>query len=246
MRTGNGNGVPTPPAGPRPVVLVRYRPGVTGETARTVHVVPLPTDRQAGAVGALCGAALMLGDIEVVGPGEGMPCTVCVVTHVTGTALAGEPPAGSPDGVDATGLAAGGACYQEWDWPVILHRDQVRLSLSLEVSALAIPVALGIEVTQILTQRRCAPAVLTHPYAPEHRIVLTGERYGVTLPWPAQAHRVTGVLLLPPTVTPRGPITWIQPPRQDSLRLCREIDLFGALRTALSSPGGLSLGGDPP
>lgn len=114
MSTGNGTGVLTAAAGPRPVVLVRYRPGLVGETARTVHVVPLPTDSQAGAVGALCGAALMLGDLETVTPGEGMPCTVCVVTHVTGTAVAGESPAGSPDGVDAAGFAAGGACYQQW------------------------------------------------------------------------------------------------------------------------------------
>ncbi len=156
------------------------------------------------------------------------------------------PRAGSPDGVDAEGLGAGGACYQQWDWPVIVHRGQVRLSLSREVSALAIPVALGTEVTQILTQRRRAPAVLTHPYAPEHRIVLTGEGHGVMLPWPAPAHRVTGVVLLPPTVTPRGPITWIHPPRPDSLRLCRDIDLFGALRIALSPPSGPLPGGDPP
>jgi hypothetical protein len=26
----------------RPVTLVRYRPGVVGETARTVHLIPLP------------------------------------------------------------------------------------------------------------------------------------------------------------------------------------------------------------
>ena len=108
------------------------------------------------------------------------------------------PRAGSPDGVDAEALGAGGAWYQQWDWPVIVHRGQVRLSRSREASALAIPVTLGTEVTQILTQRRCAPAVLAHSYAPEHQIVLTGERYGVMLPWPAQAHRVTGVLLLPP------------------------------------------------
>ena len=31
----------------RPVMLVRYRPGVSGETARIVHVVPLPTDGRA-------------------------------------------------------------------------------------------------------------------------------------------------------------------------------------------------------
>jgi hypothetical protein len=230
-----------------PVVLVRYRPGVTGETARTVHVVPLPTDGLAGVVGALCGAALMLEGIETVVPGQGMPCTMCVITHVTGTAPIGEPPAGNPDGAGA-GLAAGGAYYQQWDWPVILHRDQVRLSLHCDVSALAIPVPLGTEVTEILTRRRCAPAVLAHPDIPEHRIVLTGERYGVPLPWPHQVHRVTGVLLLPPTVTPRGPITWAQPPQEDSLRLCREIDLFGALRTALSEspPSDPPHGGDPP
>ncbi|MGQ0719226.1 MAG: hypothetical protein ACT4NP_18320 [Pseudonocardiales bacterium] len=45
-----------------------------------------------------------------------------------------------------------------------------------------------------------------------------------------------GVLLLPPTVTPRGPITWVRPPGENSLRLCREIDLFGAVRTALNDP----------
>jgi hypothetical protein len=117
---------------------------------------------------------------------------------------------------------------------VTLHRDQVRLSLHGDVSALIIPVPLGTEVTRILTQRRCAPPVLAHPYAPEHHILLTGERYGVPLPWPPQVHQVTGALLLPPTLTPRGPVTWAHSPRQDSLRLCREIDLLGALRTALS------------
>ena len=84
-----------------------------------------------------------------------------------------EPLTGSPD---SAGLAAGGVAYQEWGWPVILHRDQVPLSLHRDVSALMIPVPLGTEVTEILTQRRCAPAVLAHPYTPEHHIVLTGER----------------------------------------------------------------------
>ncbi len=230
-------------AAARPVVLVRYRRGVTGETARTVHVVPLPTDGQVGAVGALCGAALMLGDIETVSPGEGMPCTVCIVTQALGVSLAGEPAAGDADSADAAGLAADGTCYQQWGWPMILHRDQVQLSLYRDVVALAIPIPLCTEVTEILARRGAAPAVLVHPYTPDHRILLTGERYGVTLPWPHQVHRVTGVLLLPPTVTPRGPITWARPPREDSLRLCREIDLFGALRTALNDT---PPGGDPP
>jgi len=233
-------------AAARPVVLVRYRPGVVGETARTVHMVPLPTDQRVGAVSALCGAALTLHNIEIITPGEGMPCTVCVINQVTSTT-----PTRLMDGPETAGnagLAAGGACYQEWGWPVTLHRDQVRLSLHHEVSALAIPVPLCTEVTDVLTLRRCAPLVLAHPYAPEHRIVLTGERYGVRLPWPAGVHRITGVLLLPPTVTPRGPITWTRTPREDSLRLCREIDLFGALRTALGdcSPRDRPAGGEAP
>jgi hypothetical protein len=41
-------------------------------------------------------------------------------------------------------------------------------------------------------------------------------------------------LLLLPTITPRGPITWTRPPQHNSLRLCREINIFGALRTVLS------------
>ncbi|MGH3815672.1 MAG: hypothetical protein ACRDUV_25000 [Pseudonocardiaceae bacterium] len=251
MSAGNGHGGPG--AGvvvtvARPVVLVRFRPGVAGETARTVHVVPLPAEGRAGAVSALCGAVLMLEDIEIVRPGEGMPCTACVVHRMKGTTPTGQPPAGGPESADAVGRGAGGVAYQEWDWPVTLHRDQVRLSLDGEVSALAIPVPLAIEATRILGARGCSAPVLAHPYAPEHRIVLTGERYGVTLPCPTQVHRLTGVLLLPPTATPRGPISWIQPPQPDSLRGCREIDLFGALRTALhdSPAGNPSPGGDPP
>jgi hypothetical protein len=242
MRTSKGYGGECRAAATRPVVLVRYRPGVVGETARLVHVVVLPAQGQAGAVEALCGAALRLADMETVAPGEGMPCTVCVLHHLTHTIPTGKRPPGGPDTAGAAGLVAGGACYQGWGWPVMLHRDQVRLSLHGDVSAVAIPLWLCTEVLEVLTRRRCAPPVLAHPYAPGHRIVLTGERYGVRLPWPAQVHGITGVLLLPPTVTPRGPITWARVPREDSLLLCREIDLFGALRTALS---GSALGDSP-
>jgi hypothetical protein len=214
----------------RPVMLLRYRPGVVGETARTVHVVPLPPDGQAGVVGALCGAVLMLPDMETVIPGAGMPCTDCVLTLGRSTPAIGEPPAGSS--AEGAGLAAGGLAYHGWGWPVTVHGDQIGLSLCREVSAWAMPVPLCTDVTRILTDRGCAPPVLAHPDTPEHRIILTGERYGVRLPWPHDVHQVTGVLLLPPTVTPHGPITWTQPPQEDSLRGCREIDLFGALRTA--------------
>jgi hypothetical protein len=97
---------------------------------------------------------------------------------------------------------------------VTLHRDQVQVQLSLhhDVSALAIPVQLCSEVTEVLTRRRGAPPVLAHPYAPEHRIVLSAERYAVRLPRTAGVHPITGALL-PPTVTPRGPITWARPRR---------------------------------
>jgi hypothetical protein len=157
-----------------------------------------------------------------------MPCTVCVLIHVTGSTPAGEPPTPGPDTAGAAQRAAGGACYQEWDWPVTLPQVQVQVQVSLhhEVSAPAIPVQLCREVTEVLTRRRCAPPMLAHPYAPEHRIVLSAERYAVRLPWPAGVHRITGVLL-PPTVTPRGPVTWARPSREDSLPLCREIDLLG-------------------
>ena len=57
---------------------------------------------------------------------------------------------------------------------MIQHRDQIRLSLDCDVSAIEIPILFSAE---------------------------------------------------------GGSITWVQPPRQDSLHLSREIDVFGALRT---------------
>jgi hypothetical protein len=137
---------------------------VAGETVRTVHVVTLPTEGQAGVVSALCGAVLMLEDIETVNPGEGMPCTACVVHRMTGPTPTGQPPADGPESADAVGCGTGGVAYQGWGWPVTLHRDQVRLSLDREVSALAIPVPLAIEATRILATRGCSAPVLTHPY----------------------------------------------------------------------------------
>lgn len=70
-------------ASARPVALVRYRPGVTGETARMVHLIPLPNGGQEGAVHALCGVLLCTAGIEIVTPGHGMPCSSCVLSHVT-------------------------------------------------------------------------------------------------------------------------------------------------------------------
>jgi hypothetical protein len=218
----------------RPVTLVRYRPGVAGETARTVHLVPLPIGDPAGTVTALCETLLRREDVEPVTPGQGMPCMVCIFNHVAG----GPPPPQATTGctrVDTDPLAAT-AGYRAWGWPVILHRDQIRLNLDGDTGALIIPVPLAAEVTAILATRRCPVPVLAHPYAPEHRILLMAERFGVTLPWPPGVHQVTGTLLLPPTVTPRGPITWTQQPGPDALSLCPEIDVLTALRTALNDP----------
>jgi hypothetical protein len=215
----------------QPVILVRYRPGVAGQTTREVHLIPTPDARVAGTVATLCGALLSLEKIETLSPGQGMPCMMCALHQVNATAPVVEPPAGSPDN-EATGLI-NGAVYQAWDWPVIQHRDQIRLSLDCDVSAIAIPILLSAEATQILTERHCAPAVLAHPYAPEHHLILTGERFGVALPWPPSVQQITGALMLPPTMTPRGPITWVQPPHQNSLHFSREIDVFSALHTVL-------------
>jgi len=213
-------------------MLVRYRPGVAGQSARAVHLIPMPDARVAGTVATLCGALLSLEKIEALSSGQGLPCMTCALRQVNATAPVVEPPAGSPDS-EATGLI-NGAVYQAWGWPVIQHRDQIRLSLDCDVSAIAVPILLSAEVTQILTERHCAPAVLANPYAPEHHLILTGERFGVALPWPPSVQQVTGALMLPPTMTPRGPITWVQPPGQDSLHFSREIDVFGALRTVLA------------
>ncbi|MGQ0778013.1 MAG: hypothetical protein ACT4NY_26985 [Pseudonocardiales bacterium] len=137
--------------------------------------------------------------------------------------------------VDTDLLAVTDNC-QAWGWPVTLRRNQISLNLDSDTVALIIPVPLATEVTAILTQRRCSVPVLAHPYAPEHRILLVAERFGVALPWPPGVHQVAGTLLLPPTVTPRGPITWAQLPEPDTLRLSREIDVLAALRIALNDP----------
>lgn len=221
-------------------MLVRYRAGAIGQAAGTVHLVPVPggtevgTNTEVGAntegnmVGALCGGLMCPEQIEAVRPGVGVPCTACLVNQATNT---GWPVAGSESG-DAE-ISGGPAC-SGWGWPVIQERGLIQLRLDCNASAIAIPISLCIKVTRVLTARHCAPAVLAHPYAPEHHIVLTGEKFGAALPWPSGVYQVGGAVMLPPTVTVSGPVTWVQPPSRDSLRLSREIDVFGALRTVIS------------
>lgn len=237
MRSTNGHstGGPAAVGRARPVVLLRYRPGVARETARVVHVMPLPLKGEAGAAGvALCGALLHPDQVETVTPGLGVPCSLCVISHAAvsaapapGSTLATAPPA------DDTRPLAAAVGYRVWGWPVVLRGDQVWLKLEPDMVALVTPVLLTEQVTAILSQRRCAPLVLVHPDVPGHRVLLAGERYGVALPWPPGVHRTTDTFPLPPTMTLRGPITWAYAPEADALCLCREIDVFGALRTAL-------------
>ncbi|MGH3849195.1 MAG: hypothetical protein ACRDRT_05755, partial [Pseudonocardiaceae bacterium] len=67
----------------RPIVLLRYRPGLAPESARVVHLVPLPPEGT-GAVSALCGALLRPQEYETLTPGQGMPCSGCVISHTHG------------------------------------------------------------------------------------------------------------------------------------------------------------------
>lgn len=241
---GNGSGTPAAVPGTRPVLLVRCRPSLAGQTARVVHLVPLPAPgEQPGALTAMCGALLHGDQIETVTPGEGMPCDGCVLRHAAGTIpprdrepapAPGPVPATTPTG--AVARLAAVADYRSWGWPVTLRGDQIRLSLTIDPIAVLIPVPLAGQVIRILTTRRCPPAVLVDPDAPDHQVLLAGEPYGVALPWPPCVHRITGSVLLPPSTTSRGPVTWVHRPERESLQLCREIDLLAALRTALTDP----------
>ncbi len=66
--------------------------------------------------------------------------------------------------------------------------------------------------------------------------MLAGEPAGIPLPWAPQVHTVLEMLALPPTITPRGPLTWVHLPEANPAQLCRESDLFTAVRTALGGP----------
>jgi hypothetical protein len=102
--------------------------------------------------------------------------------------------------------------------------------------ALLVPTPLASLMLPILALRHCPPLGFTHPATPEHWVLLGGEPYPVALGWPAGVHRISTRVLLPPTVTPHGPLRWVHPPRPDRLRLTREIDILAAIRTALAAP----------
>ncbi|MGH3825322.1 MAG: hypothetical protein ACRDRA_21155 [Pseudonocardiaceae bacterium] len=56
----------------RPLVLLRYLPGITGHTARTVHLVLMPHGC-ADAITALGGALLHSDQVKAVPPGQECP-----------------------------------------------------------------------------------------------------------------------------------------------------------------------------
>jgi hypothetical protein len=215
---------------PEPAV----QPLMPGQTTHVMHLASLPDRHVAGTVDTLCGAVLSVDDIDIdtVTSSPGMPCTLCLLHHITATAPAVVTPVDSPDSHDAGLLNE--VTYQSWAWPVTQHRDQLRLRLDCDISAIAIPLPLSTEIIQLLTVRHCDPAVLAHPDTPDHHLILTGEKFPTPLPWPPGVHQITDTLTLPPTNTPHGPITWIRPPHQDSPHLSREIDVFAALRAILS------------
>jgi hypothetical protein len=240
----NGNGHRPEPgkvaatvAGARPLLLVRYRPGTVGEMARTVHLVVLPRSApQPDAVlTAFCGALLRPEQIETVTPGEGMPCTMCVVHRVAGSPPP-DPPA--PAGQITPGMppATAAATYRHWGWPATQRGNQVHLTLGRRAVALLVPVSLAAEAAALLAARRCPPAVLAHPDAPEHRVLLAGQPFGVPLNWPQDVHRITASVLLPPSTTPHGPVSWVHSPHPQALTLTREIDLAATLYTTQLRP----------
>ncbi|MEO7195168.1 MAG: hypothetical protein ABIZ05_10145 [Pseudonocardiaceae bacterium] len=237
--TANGHrgADPAVVAGAWPMVLLRYRPGVVGKSGRTVHLVPLPPEGQADTAGvAWCGALLRPGLVERVGPGQGVPCALCTVNH-RGAGCAPEAPTAAVrvERINrGTGPLAAAGCYRAWGWPVTPRGHQVWLDLEPDTVAVTIPAPLALHATTILTQWGCPPpALIVHPDAPEHRIVLAAERHNTAPPYPRSVHRTTGALPLPPTTTPRGRLTWVYPPQAGPLRLCREFEVFAALRTVL-------------
>ncbi len=62
-----------------PVLLVRKRAGVVGETQRTCHLVPMPDDDSTPlALTAYCGELIHRGEAELLSQPTGMPCVGCL------------------------------------------------------------------------------------------------------------------------------------------------------------------------
>lgn len=200
----------------------------------TVHVLPLPlSERRYGdAAVAYCAATLPVDSIEAVDPERGGGddwCVLCFSAYTTNAPPAPVPGTSPFSTGTADGRAEAARTYLTWGWPVTSRGDQLWLA-GPDTLGLVLPVIVASAVTDLLVTRRCVPAVLAHPAVPSHRILLATERYPVPLGWPRDVHRITTGVLLPPTGTAAGPVWWARAPQPDSLALCREIDVLGALR----------------
>lgn len=62
------------------VLLVRYRPGMVGESRRLVHIASVPdTGGPLVSLTAYCGHQFSSGEAELVGEGQGAPCFACLL-----------------------------------------------------------------------------------------------------------------------------------------------------------------------
>ena len=200
---------------PAAALAARYLPGADADATRPVHLVPLPVRTTVGAIGAFCGTLLSLPKLEAVESGQGVACPLCVLQH----AATAQTPRSETD-------------YSALGWPVHLQGDQLVLPLGHCATAKIVPVELAAAITSILAALDRPVPALVHPDAPGCGVVIAGEPYGVPLPWPETVQVVTGMLPLPPSRTPHGPVNWYQQPPHHPLTTCREIDIFSAIRTA--------------
>ncbi|MCA1676025.1 MAG: hypothetical protein LC799_28910 [Actinobacteria bacterium] len=216
---------------PGPVVAFRERPETGSAAGRMVHLATVPARTSPGVISTLCGALATLEQIEIVELDSGPGCSSCLSYQDTAEqpVIPGESTAEGPTPPHRRASPEG---YAALGWPVIMRGDQVLLILGDQLSALVLPTTLAEQATQILAERaRPAPA-LAHPDAPQHQILITGEPYGVLLPWPTDVLTVLGHLPLPPTLTPRGAVAWVHLPDGHALTFCREIDLIAAIHSA--------------
>lgn len=128
------------------------------------------------------------------------------------------------------------ASYLDCGWPVTVRANRVLLAVGAEVIAIALPAGLTDAVVAILDDRHCPAPVLTDPGAPTNQVLLACEPFGAPLPWPTGTYLVSGMVALPPSTTPHGPVTWQRAPEEPELPICREIDIFGAVCTTLRAP----------
>lgn len=213
------------------VVTVR----TVGEHRGQVHLAVVSTAEPPNAVATLCGALLASGRIEVVDPGTGVPCTICLI-HQADAEQPITPPAGwAVGGPMALARRATPQGYAALGWPVAARGNQVLLAVGTELVALIMPAVLADQATVLLTAKARPAPVLAYPQLPGQRIVLAAEPFSIDLPWPSQIRIVAGHLPLPPTRTPAGPVSWAHLPDGHALGFCREIDLFGVVRTLATS-----------